>query len=241
MKVSTYQMNTNNRIIFCLDFDSVKTAKIWVEMLKNKIKFFKVGWQLFLNGGLDFVKWLKDQNVNVMLDLKFFDIPRTINAVLNRIGDEADYITVHSQYGIMKEISEEFRKKILGVTMLTCFNNYDIKNESILVELPEVVRSRALKTYESGCGGIVLSGSELDYIKNTLNMWGYTRSDFILVVPGIKLDQERNDDQERTSTIDFAFENGADYVVIGRPIYKSKDPIKTVELAQEKISNYFIK
>lgn len=246
-------MNTdslNKRIILALDVDTVDEAKNIVNKLKGRIKFYKVGLQLFLVGGIDFLKWLKDQDVDIMLDLKFLDIPRTIDAAVNQIQEYVRYLTVHSQCSILHMISEEYRKKILGVTVLTCFENDDVSVEhrydsfylpvyenSTIIE--DLVCSRTIQAYTSNCGGIILSGNELPIIRDQLETWKL--SDFVLVVPGIQLSEQRTDDQKRITTLENAFNNGADYVVIGRPILKSDDMIKTVELAQEKISRCGIK
>jgi len=221
----------NKRIIFALDFDSVKAAKMWVLTLREHIKFYKVGYQLFLKGGLEFVEWLKNQGVDVMLDLKLFDIPRTVNAALNQVKDYADYITVHSRDVILKEIPDDIKSKILGVTVLTCFDDEDMIEEcNCTVEY--LVLRRITSIVSNKCGGFVMSGRELDFLK-----YNFTGIDYKVIIPGVKIDKPRDDDQKRVVTIEEAFKNGADHVVIGRPIYQSNNMIETVELAQNKIRN----
>jgi len=227
-------ISLNKRIIFALDFDSVDSAKTWVKLLKDKIKFYKVGMQLFLRGGFDFIEWLKDQDVDIMLDLKLFDIPRTMDACLYQIGDYVKYVTAHSQCNILSQISEEYRSKILGVTVLTCFDDNDTINDSYY-GVDTLVINRTDCVIRNNCAGIVASGREVNILRKIYN------DDFIIVTPGIMLDKERNDDQKRIVTIEEAFKNGSDYAVVGRPIYQSDNPIKTVELAQEKISKLEVK
>jgi len=222
----------NKRIIFALDFDTVEMAKSWVIKLKDKIKHFKVGLQLFLIGGFDFLKWLKDQDVDIMLDLKFLDIPRTVNTALNQVKDYADYITVHSREVILESIPEDLRGKILGVTVLTCFDNNDTISDSYY-GVDTLVIKRTDYVIKNNCAGVVASGRETNILRKIYN------DDFIIVTPGISLEKPRNDDQKRVVTIEEAFKNGSNYVVIGRPVYQSDDPIKTVELAQEKIGDTF--
>lgn len=241
----------NKRIILALDVNTVDEAKNIVNKLKDKIKFYKVGLQLFLIGGIDFLKWLKDQDVDIMLDLKFFDIPRTIDAAINQVQEYARFLTVHSQCNILSKISEEYRNKILGVIVLICFNDSDMEDDSTYISkntglptfmegpsIDERVVIRTVQSYNNNCAGVVTSGLEVGKLKNIfkVNNWYEYDKQFVFVVPGIQLEQKRQDDQKRVTTIEDAFENGADYVVIGRSILQSKDMIKTVELAQEKIS-----
>jgi len=217
----------NKRIIFALDFDTVEIAKSWVIKLKDKIKFFKVGLQLFLIGGFDFLKWLKDQDVDIMLDLKFLDIPRTVNTALNQVKDYVDYITVHSRDVIMKEIPDEFKSKILGITVLTCFVDKNT-NLEFGCSVDELVMRRAHHIVDNNCAGVVASGCETKMLREKFG-------DIIIITPGISLEKPRNDDQKRVVTIEEAFKNRSNYVVIGRPVYQSFNPIRTIDLAQEKI------
>lgn len=217
----------NKRIIFALDMDTVIEARSWVTKLKDKIKFFKVGLQLFLIGGFDFLKWLKDQDVDIMLDLKFLDIPRTVNTALNQAKDYADYMTVHSRDVIMKEIPDNVRYKILGITVLTCFSNKNT-NLEFGCNVEDLVVRRTRHIVDNNCAGVVASGKETKMLREKFG-------DIIIVTPGIVLDKERDDDQKRVVSIERAFETGSDHIVAGRPIYQSCDPIKTIDLAQEKI------
>lgn len=236
----------NKRIILALDVNTVNEAKIIVNKLKDKIKFYKVGMQLFLVGGIDFLEWMAKQEVDVMLDLKFFDIPRTIETSIGQIGCYVRYLTVHSQCNILDKIDEKYRNKILGVSVLTCFNDIDVQDDCGIhdyhynVSVDKFVRRRVVQAYKTGCAGAVLSGLELETIRETLTfqrrVWDINNPDFVLITPGIQLTEQRNDDQKRVVTIEEAFNSGADYVVIGRPILKSNNMIKTVELAQEQIS-----
>ena len=241
----------NKRIILALDVSTIDEAKNIVNKLKDKIKFYKVGLQLFLVGGTDFLKWLKDKDADIMLDLKFFDIPRTIDAAINQVQEYVRYLTVHSQCNILDKIDEKYRNKILGVSVLTCFNDIDVQDDCGIhdyhynVSVDKFVRRRVIQAYKTGCAGAVLSGLELETIRETLTfqrrVWDIYNPDFVLITPGIQLTEQRNDDQKRVVTIEEAFNSGADYVVIGRPILKSDDMIKTIELAQEQISKCGIK
>lgn len=225
------EIDLNKRIILALDVNTIDEAKVWVKLLKNKIKFYKVGYQLFLKGGLDFVAWLKDEGVDVMLDLKLFDIPRTVNAALNQVKDYTDYITVHSRDVILEKIPEELRSKILGVTVLTCFDDDDTKYECNKTVF-DLVMKRIEHIIRYECAGVVMSGRELDFIPSSHK--------YKIIVPGIKLDKPRNDDQKRVVTYDDAFKNGADHIVVGRPILHAYDPLGLVDDIQEDMRfNFF--
>lgn len=223
----------NKRIIMALDVDDVDRAKVLINMLKDQIRFYKVGYQLFLKAGLDFIKWMKeDQDLKVMLDLKLFDIPRTVNAALNQVKDYADYITVHSRDIILRNIPEDIRPKILGVTVLTCFDDNDTRyetNDSVY----SLVLRRIKHILAHKCSGIVMSGRELGIIEENNLFESYQKCK--IVVPGVQIDKPRDDDQKRVVTIEDAFKHGADHVVIGRPIYQNRWPRETVMNAQAKI------
>jgi len=224
----------NKRIILALDVDDVEFAKNWVQLTKSRIKFYKVGLQLFLKGGLNFVKWLKDQDVDVMLDLKLFDIPRTVNAALEQVKDYADYITVHSRMKIMKEIPENVRHKILGVTVLTCFDNDDLTYDGCSFSPKTLVLKRAKYAIYNKCAGVVASGLEITDLRERFG------NEFKMIVPSIKLEKPRDDDQARVVTYKQAFKDGADHIVVGRPIIQSDDPMDLIERVQENM-RYIVK
>ncbi len=224
-------LSVEERIIFALDVSSYEEAKSWVEKLKPYVKFYKVGLQLFLSSGFKIVDWIVENDLNVMLDLKLFDIPKTVGSAvkqLNRRGIK--YITVHGNNDILKAaVDAKEDVEVLAVTVLTSLDRADLKDLGFECDVKELVLSRAKRALELGCDGIVCSGLELPEIRREFG------NKFIVVVPGIRPVENTQDDQKRKVNISYAFKNGADHVVIGRPIRNSADPVQTVKEFQREI------
>ncbi len=225
----------NERIIFALDVDRVDTAKQWVERLENQVKFYKVGLQLFLAGWFPVVEWIRDRGHKVMVDLKFFDIPETVKLAVRQLKDRGvTFATVHGNDPILEAaVMEKDALKILAVTVLTSFGREEM--EEIFgapVNIEDLVFRRARRALEIGCDGIVSSGLEAKRLRAGLG------DRLLIVTPGIRPGinrEERVDDQKRIVTAGEAIANGADYVVVGRPISTAKDPETVVETLQREI------
>jgi orotidine-5'-phosphate decarboxylase len=222
----------NRRIIFALDVETVQEARLWVEKLEGRIKFFKVGLQLFLAGGFDIVDWIVKRGCEVMLDLKFFDVPQTVASAVKQVGGRGvSFTTVHGNDAILRAAAEAKQGvKILAVTVLTSLDQGDLKDLGFQCSPEELVLSRARRALEVGCDGVVSSGLEASKLRQELG------ENFLVVVPGVRPVENRVDDQKRIVTVRDAFMNGADYVVIGRPIQKAADPLKAVEEMQGQIT-----
>lgn len=223
----------NKRIIFALDLDAPPAAKEWVHTLKDRIGFFKVGLELFLAGGWDLVHWIIDQGPEVMLDLKFFDVPQTVaKAVAQVHRHNVALTTVHGNDGMLQAASEvPGPTKILAVTALTSLDATDLQALGFACSAEELVRSRAERALNLGCAGVVSSGLEVPALRRNLP------DRLLVVVPGVRPVENRGpDDQKRTVTVRQAFANGADHVVIGRPIRQAQDPVRTVDEMQTEIS-----
>jgi orotidine-5'-phosphate decarboxylase len=211
------------RFILALDVDSYEKAKYFISSLKDKIKIFKVGPVLFSACGHRIIKLLKENNLKVFLDLKLFDIPHTVAStlrVLTRLG--IDMVSLHIQGGEemlrqARQASVEEAKKIkssppllLGVTVLTSQKNKD--------KIKLHVLSLAKKAKRVGLEGVICSVRELSLLRRQLG------KDFLLVTPGIREEKIPGDDQRRVATPKEAILQGADYLVIGRPLLEAKDP-----------------
>ena len=225
----------NERIIFALDFAEPETAKNWVKKLDKNIKFFKVGLQLFLAGSWPVIDFIKDRGNKVMLDLKFFDIPETVRLAVQQLKDkQVDFATIHGNDPIIKAaVKEKDKLKILAVTVLTSFDESDMREMGFNKNVQDLVLIRAKKALLSGCDGIVSSPLEASALRDEFG------SNFFIVTPGIRpaLNNDiEKDDQRRITTAKQAIKNGADHVVIGRPISNSSDPIHTIEKLQDEIS-----
>ncbi len=225
----------NERIIFALDFADAEVAKDWVNKLDGHVKFFKVGLQLFLAGWWPVIDYIVDRGNKVMVDLKFFDIPETVGlAVQQLVNRKVTFATIHGNDPIIRAaVQHKEGVKILAVTVLTSFDESDMKAMGFTGSVEDLVLLRSRKAVELGCDGVVSSAREAGKLRS-----GIEKS-FMIVTPGIRpganVDTIQNDDQKRIATAKDAFRNGADYVVIGRPISTSPDPLATVEAIQREI------
>ena len=225
----------NERIIFALDFPDPKQARNWVEKTDSKIKFFKVGLQLFLAGGWPVIDHIVDRGNKVMLDLKFFDIPETVKLAVQQLKDKGvTFATIHGNDPIIKAAVEAKNGlKILAVTVLTSFDESDMIEMGLTKTIEDLVLIRAKKALKLGCDGVVSSPLEASKLRKDFG------SNFFIVTPGIRPGLNRDiekDDQKRIATAKQAIKNGADHVVIGRPISTSPDPLYTIQKIQEEIA-----
>lgn len=236
--LSDKDIPVNERLIFALDVPSIEDAKSLVDELGDSISFYKIGLELFMSGNyLDFVGWLTDKNKKVFVDLKFFDVPQTVGSAIRQLSKYgASFATIHGNDSIMKAAAKEKGNiKILAVTMLTSLDQADAEALGFKVDIKDIVLSRAKRALEIGCDGVISSGLEVPELRGELG----TR--FIIVTPGIR-PMENSDDQKRTVDVEEAFLNGADYIVVGRPIKEPKDfnsPLEAAISIQERISTLF--
>jgi orotidine-5'-phosphate decarboxylase len=223
----------DKRIIFALDVKTPEEARAWVEKLEPRVKFFKVGLQLFLAGGFDIVEWILERGSDVMLDLKFFDVPQTVASAVKQVGGRGvSFTTVHGNDAILRAAAEAKQGvKILAVTVLTSLDQGDLNDLGFQCSPEELVLSRARRALQVGCDGVVSSGLESAKLRQELG------ENFLVVVPGVRPVENRVDDQKRIVSVRDAFLNGADYVVVGRPIQKAADPLEAVEAMQEQIQD----
>lgn len=224
------------RIIFALDLNSPQKARLWVENLGSRIRFFKVGLELFLAGGFETVDWIIDQGNEVMLDLKFFDVPRTVySAVSQTIDKRVSLITVHGNDSILEAaVKAGGADRILSVTALTSLDQGDLSSLGFACSPEELVLSRAKRALQIGCKGVVSSGLEVRAIRDMLG------DKLCIVAPGVRpISNTEPDDQKRTVDPGQAFRDGCDHIVVGRPIRNSPNPLKTVIQMQRAIQEVF--
>jgi orotidine-5'-phosphate decarboxylase len=226
----------NERLIFALDVDSFDLAKEWVERLESDIRFYKVGLQLFLAGGFPAVDWIVNRGHKVMLDLKLFDIPETVSLAMKQLrGRGATFVTVHGNDPILEAaVAAKDGTKVLAVTVLTSFGKEDmIDMFGQEADIEQLVLNRARKALRLNCDGIVSSGLEAKRLRSELG------DNFLIVTPGIRPGLNRDvikDDQKRVVTAMEAIRNGADYIVVGRPISTAKDPLSVVRSIHSELS-----
>lgn len=228
------KINLNERIIFALDVPSPDEAKQWVRKLDGDIKFFKVGLELFLAGWWDIVDFIIDRGNQVMLDLKFYDIPETVHLAIQQVkGHGVSFTTIHGDDAIIKAaVADKGALKILAVTVLTSFDENDMRRMGINGTVQDLVLSRAQNAIDSGCDGVVSSALEISNLRSKLG------DGFYSVTPGIRPSSTApgEDDQKRIATARSAIINGADHIVIGRPIRNAEDPISVIKQLQDEIT-----
>lgn len=226
------EISLNERIIFALDVSSTDDAKRWVKTLESHTRFFKVGLQLFLGGGFDIIDWILKRDLKVFIDLKFFDVPETVKLAVEALSDRGiTFATVHGNDAMLKAAVEAARGvQILAVTVLTSLDEADMKDLGFERSIPDLVFSRARRALEIGCSGVISSGLEAPLLRKKLG------DHFLVVVPGIR-PAKNVDDQKRTVDAGGAFENGADHIVVGRPIREAADPVAVIRSMQAQIQS----
>jgi orotidine-5'-phosphate decarboxylase len=226
----------NERIIFALDVTSHDEAMALVEQLDSEIKFFKVGLQLFLAGWFNTIDAIIRRGNKVMVDLKFFDIPETVRLAVEQLKNRGvTFATVHGNDPILRAAvqDKDSELKILAVTVLTSFDEDDMRAMGMTGSVRDLVLHRARKALEIGCDGVVSSALEAEPLRSDLG------ENFLVVTPGIRPGanvDDGSDDQKRIATAKQAVINGADHVVIGRPIRDSSDPIALIRSLQQELT-----
>ena len=233
--LSSKAIPVDERLILALDVDDTDQAKALVESLGDTVKFYKLGLQLFMAGGYyDLLDWLAERGKKSFVDLKFFDVPQTVAAAVRQLhGRGATFTTVHGNDEILKAACQaKDGIKILAVTVLTSLDNGDLASLGFQVDTAKLVLSRAERALAIGCDGVISSGLEAKELRSQLD------ENFLIVVPGIR-PVANLDEQKRTVDVEDAFLNGADYIVVGRPIRGADNPAAAAEKIQERISNLF--
>jgi orotidine-5'-phosphate decarboxylase len=223
------------RLIVALDVPSAKEAKALIEKLGDAVRFYKIGLELFsADGYFELLAWLTARGSKVFADLKLYDIPETVRrAVANLRGSGATFVTVHGHRSVMEAAArEKGAMKILAVTVLTSFDQRDLEEMGSRKSLEELVLARARGAAESGCDGVIASGLEARPLKTEF------KDRLLIVTPGIRPAESR-DDQKRTVDVAQAFANGADYIVVGRPVREAQDPRAAAQAIQKTIAATF--
>lgn len=225
------------RLIVALDVPSAAEARALAERLGDSVRFYKVGLELFSAGGyFELVQWLVGRGNKVFADLKLYDIPETVaRAVANLRACGATFLTVHGHRSVMQAAArEKGAMKILAVTVLTSFDQGDLDEMGARKTVEELVLARARGAAESGCDGVIASGLEAPKLKAEFG------KRLLIVTPGIRpAEGKPADDQKRTVHVAQAFANGADYIVVGRPVHKAPDPRAAARAIQQTIATAF--
>lgn len=228
---------TTERLILALDVPDRSAAEAMVTALGESVRFYKLGLELFMAGGyFELVEWLRAQGKRVFCDLKFFDVPETVARAVRQLKNRGvDFATVHGNDTMLEAAAREKNGlKILAVTVLTSLDRSDLEALGFQCEVEELVLARARKALRLGCDGVISSGLEAARLRADLG------DQLLIVSPGIRpVDNRPEDDQKRVVTVEQAFSNGADHIVIGRPITRAPDPRAEAQRVQARIAALF--
>jgi orotidine-5'-phosphate decarboxylase len=232
-----HDIPARERLILALDVADPTEARDLVEGLGGEVVFYKIGLELFLSGGyFQLSAWLQRQDKKVFADLKLFDVPQTVASAVRQLrGRGISFVTVHGNDAILEAACEAAGDDlgILAVTALTSLDEADMRALGFQTDIPSLVLSRAQRAAAIGCAGVIASGREAALIREALE------DELLIVVPGIRPGLDRTDDQKRTVDVEQAFEAGADYIVIGRPIRNAPDPATAAGDVQRRIGTLF--
>jgi orotidine-5'-phosphate decarboxylase len=235
-------MQSDPRLIAALDFPTVEAAKKAVEEIGDAVAYYKVGMELYYAAGNDMIRFLKEHDKKVFLDLKLQDIPNTVACALKveaRLG--VDMINVHAVGGkkmmeaaakAVKETAEELgveRPKLIAVTILTSMDEEQFADLNYKNTIPEQVVALAKLAKAAGLDGVVASPKEAAAIREACG------PDFLIVTPGVRPAGSALDDQSRVTTPAQAFANGSTHIVVGRPIMKAENRKQAAEAIVEEI------
>ena len=221
------------RLIIALDVPTGAQARDLVEDLGDTVSFYKVGLELFTgDDGFAMVDWLTRRGKEVFVDLKFFDVPATVARAVSQLrGRQVSFATVHGNDAMMRAAAEAAGEVgILAVTVLTSLDAADMRDLGFDCDIPALVRSRAQRAVALGCAGVVASGQEAAMLRKTLG------DDGLIVTPGIR-PVRQDDDQKRTVTPTQALRDGADYLVVGRPVRDADNPREAARNIQDEIAS----
>ena len=224
-------ISDRERLIVALDLPTTNAARRLVEKLGDSVSFYKVGLELFMGGGyFEFIDELAEAGKKVFVDLKFFDVPATVErAVASLQGRNVSFATVHGNDAMMKAAAiAKGDIKILAVTVLTSLDRGDLEDLGFQCNVDELAVSRACRAMQLGCDGVIASGHEAQQLRQAVG------KSLLIVMPGIR-PVDNIDDQKRTVTPKEAFVRGADYIVVGRPIRDAKEPKVAAEAIQTEI------
>ena len=230
------KLDSKQRIICALDFENMDLAVNLIEKIEAYIQWYKIGIELFTKEGPSAVETVTKRGSSVFLDLKYHDIPATVEkAIMSAANVGVSLLTVHACGGEeMLEACSRARDRIknapaiLAVTVLTSLDRGDLRKTGIQSSPEEQVLRMGLLAKEAGLDGVVASPMEVASLRKELG------EEMLIVTPGVRLDSESQNDHARVHTPRLAIEDGADFIVVGRPIRNAKNP---ADIAQKYISS----
>ncbi|WP_257167569.1 orotidine-5'-phosphate decarboxylase [Bradyrhizobium sp. SRS-191] len=231
-KAAVQGIPLQDRVILALDVPTVQEAELIVSEVGSHVSFFKIGLQLQYHEGrgIDFARRLADRGKKVFLDSKLFDIGNTVERTVENIAQMGvDFLTVHGDRKVIQSAAKVQREKlkILAVTVLTSLDQSDLEDMGLQIPMEDFVSLRAKIAIESGADGVIASGLEASVIRKLSR--DLSAPSFTLVTPGIRPSGTPWNDQRRVATPEEAITNGADYLVVGRPVLNAPSKIKMLE------------
>ncbi|HEX4406915.1 MAG TPA: orotidine-5'-phosphate decarboxylase [Polyangia bacterium] len=230
MTKPAHQIAPRDRVIVACDVPDLKGLESLLDRLEGRPSFYKIGLELFVAEGERAIEAVRKRGGRIFLDLKLHDIPETVaRAVQSARRIEAELLTVHTSggYEMLTRAAQaaEGGVKILGVTVLTSLVEDDLRAEGVETTIPEMVRARARIAAKAGIAGLVCSSHEIEAARGAA-------PGLFIVVPGIRPATGTGaaaGDQKRVATPEIAIRNGADYLVVGRPLRDAPEPAKAFE------------
>ena len=227
-------MSEHDPLIVALDFESESAAAALVAALGDDIGFYKVGMELYAAAGMEFVRELMAEGKKVFLDMKFYDIPETVKRAVAQVAQSGvSLLTVHGSNAVMKAAVEgrgESHLKLLAVTVLTSFDESDLKQLGYPAVVSDLVTLRVHNAMACGIDGVVASPLEARKIRSQ------TGPDALIVTPGVRSRGADAGDQKRIATPAEAIHDGASYLVIGRQVTRAADPAAAVRQIRHELS-----
>lgn len=229
-------MPSDNRLIVALDVPNVLDGMHLVEKLGDSVSFYKIGLGMLTGGGLALANELKDQGKQIFLDMKFFDIGATVEKAVNGISQfDLDFLTVHGDPHVVRAAVAgrgESNLKILAVTILTSLGRDDLDHCMIMEgAIQDLVIERARRAMLAGADGVIASPQEAALIRALPEAVGK-----LIVTPGVRPAGADLGDQKRVATPASAISDGADHIVVGRPIWAAADPKAAAMAILEELS-----
>jgi orotidine-5'-phosphate decarboxylase len=235
MFLSDKPIPPRERLIFALDVADRHQAMSLVDELGDSVCFYKLGLEFFLSGEyFQMLEYLAERNKKIFADLKFFDVPATVASAVRQMDRyPVTFTTVHGNDGMLRAAAQAAESvKVLAVTALTSLDRGDLDDLGFDCDVEQLVLSRARRALAAGCAGVVSSGLEASALREHVD------HQLMVVCPGIR-PVANDDDQKRTVDVAQAFANGADYIVVGRPIRQADHPRQMAESIQATIAELF--
>jgi orotidine-5'-phosphate decarboxylase len=219
---------TRDKLIVALDFPSYDEARGLVDHLGDTVSFYKIGLELLFADGLTLASELKNDGKRVFLDMKFLDIGNTVEKAVASVAQLGfDFLTIHGIDSKTMQAAVKGRGtaplKLLAVTVLTSLDQSDLNEQGISLAPRDLVLKRAKLAQDAGMDGVIASGQEAASIRAA------TGAKFLIVTPGIRLPGGDAGDQKRITTPEDALRDGANHLVVGRPITAASDPKRAAE------------